>query len=127
MKKVIEKRKRKQDNIKLQRDQKRFFKTLEVDQTRERKMPEIEKFVKFWGGIWKKNKRTPNIEEVQRLLDEKFTVINEFGINTEKLTNEIQQKKGPDGSRNGWSTKLLVEKAKSGPKRFAECIQKDNL
>ena len=90
-------------------------------------MPEIEKFVKFWGGIWKKNKRTPNIEEVQRLLDEKFTVINEFGINKEKLTNEIQQKKGPDGSRNGWSAKRLVEKAKSGPKRFAECIQKDNL
>ena len=35
LEKFIEKRKRKQDNIKFQRDQKGFFKTLEGDQTRE--------------------------------------------------------------------------------------------
>ena len=34
LEKFIEKRKRKQDNIKFQREQKGFFKTLEGDQTR---------------------------------------------------------------------------------------------
>ena len=45
------KEKEKQDNIKFQRDQKDFFKTLEGDKTREGKMPEIEKFFKFCGGM----------------------------------------------------------------------------
>ena len=75
----LEKRKRKQDNIKFQRDQKAFFKILEGEQTQEGKMPEIEKFVKFWGGIWEKKERTPNIswmEEVKRLLVEKVTIMS---------------------------------------------------
>ena len=83
LEKCIEKRKRKKDNIKFQRDQKGFFKTLEGDQTREGRMPEIEKFVEFSGGIWEKNERTPNMpwmEEVKRLLSENVTVVNEFNI-----------------------------------------------
>ena len=40
-----------------QRDQKGFFRTLEEDGTRE--MPEMDKFVDFWGGIWERNERTP--------------------------------------------------------------------
>ena len=43
----IDKRKRRQDNIKFQRDQKGFFKTLVGGQTREGKMFGIEKLVKF--------------------------------------------------------------------------------
>ena len=43
----IDKRKRRQDNIKFQRDQKGFFKTLVARQTREGKMLGIEKLVKF--------------------------------------------------------------------------------
>ena len=42
---MYRKRKRNQHNIKFQRDQKGFFKTLQGDQTRKGKMPEIEKFV----------------------------------------------------------------------------------
>ena len=49
--KYMEKRRRKQDNIKFQRDQKGFFRTLEEDLTREGEMPEMDKFVDFWGGI----------------------------------------------------------------------------
>ena len=55
-------------------------------------MPQIEKFVKFSGGIWEKNEITPSMpwmEEVKRLLGEKVTVTNEFDIDTEKLTKEI--------------------------------------
>ena len=61
LEKCSEKRKRKQDNIKFHRDKRGFFKTLEGEQTREGKMPEIEKFVKFWGGIWEKNERIPSM------------------------------------------------------------------
>ena len=59
-------------------------------------MPEIEKFVEFWGGIWKKNERTPNMpwmEEVKRLFSENFTVVNEFNINSEGLKKEINKRK----------------------------------
>ena len=58
---MYRKRKRNQHNIKFQCDQKGFFKTLQGDQTRKGKMPEIEKFVELWGSIWKKNKRTQNM------------------------------------------------------------------
>ena len=50
--KCEEKRKRKQDNIMFQRDQKGFFRILEGEEAHEGEMPEMERFVKFWGGIW---------------------------------------------------------------------------
>ena len=79
-------------------------------------MPEIEKFVEFWGGIWEKNERTPNMpwmEKVKRLLGEKVTLINEFDFDTEKLTKEINKRKswtapGIDAVQNFWWKKLLV-------------------
>ena len=52
--KYMEKRRRKQDNIMFQHDQKGFFWTLEEDGTREGEMPEMDKFVDFWGGIWER-------------------------------------------------------------------------
>ena len=42
-----EKRRRKQDNIMFQRDQKGFFRTLEDEEAHEGGMPEMEKFVEF--------------------------------------------------------------------------------
>ena len=50
--KCEEKRKSKQDNIMFQRDQKGFFRILEGEEAHEGEMPEMERFVKFWGGIW---------------------------------------------------------------------------
>ena len=66
------------------------------------------------------------MEEVKRLPGEK-DVINYFDIDTEKLTKTNQQKQELDGPRDRWSTKILVEKASSGPKSLAGCIQEDNL
>ena len=132
LEKCIEKRKRKQDNIKFQRDQKGFFKTLEGDQTREGRMPEIEKFVEFWGGIWEKNERTPNMswmEEVKRLLSENVTVVNEFNINSEGLKKEISKRKswtapGIDGIQNFWWKKLVT--AQKALLKVFETIKLDN-
>ena len=67
--KYTEKRRRKQDNIMFQQDQKGFFLTLEEDGTREREMPEMDKFVDFWGGIWERKERTPYMpwkEEIKK-------------------------------------------------------------
>ena len=49
--KCEEKRSRKQDNIMLQQDQKGFFRTLEEEEAHEGEIPEMGKFVEFWGGI----------------------------------------------------------------------------
>ena len=40
----------------------------------------------------------PWMKEMKRLLDEKVTVINEFDIDTEKLTKEIKKRKSWTGS-----------------------------
>ena len=56
------------------RHQKGFFRTLKEEETHEEKMPEMEKFVEFWGGIWEREERTPNMpwmEEIRRQLNEK--------------------------------------------------------
>ena len=50
---------RKQDNVMFQCDQKGFFWTLEEDGAREGKMPEMDKFVDFCGGIWERKEQTP--------------------------------------------------------------------
>ena len=39
-----------------QLDQKGFFRTLEEEEAHGEEMPEIEKFVKFWGGIWERER-----------------------------------------------------------------------
>ena len=49
---------RKQDNIKFQRDQKGFLKTLEGQQISEGKKSAIEKFVNFWVAFGRKTKNT---------------------------------------------------------------------
>ena len=83
-------------------------------------MSEIEKFVKFWGGIWEKKEGIPNMpwmEEMKRLLGEKVTVINEFVIDTEKLTREINKRKSwtapaIDGVQNfRWKKLVAAQKA----------------
>ena len=55
-------------------------------------MPEMERFVDFWGGIWETEERTPNIpwmEEIRRELNEKINQVKEFNITFEKLKKEV--------------------------------------
>ena len=49
--KYVEKGNRKKDNIMFQKDQKSFSRTLEKVEKHEGEVPEMEKFVEFWGGI----------------------------------------------------------------------------
>ena len=89
----------KQDNIMLQRDQKRFFRTLEREEAQEGEMPEMEKFVEFWVGIWERDERTlymPWMEEIRRQLNEMVSQINQSNITFEKVKKEVAK-------RNGWA------------------------
>ena len=52
LEKYIEKRNRKTHNIMFQRDRKVFFRTLEAAENGEGEIPEMQRFVEFWGGIW---------------------------------------------------------------------------
>ena len=113
--KFIEKRKRKKDNIMFQQDQKSFYRTLEKVEKHEGEMPEMEKFVEFWGGIWEQNEPTPNMawmEEVKAELNEKANIVSEFGITEEKLRKETSKRKnwtapGVDGIKNFWWKKFI--------------------
>ena len=114
LEKCVEKRRRKLDNLMFQLDQKNFFRTLEADDKKEGEMPEMEKFVEFWGGIWEHNKSTPNkpwMEEVKRELSEKALIITEFRITDENLMREVAKRKnwtapGIDGIQNFWWKKF---------------------
>ena len=78
-----------------QQDQKGFFRMLEGEEANEGEMPEMEKFVMFWGGIWNREERTPNMpwmEEIRRQLNEKVNQVNEFNITFEKM--KVPKSKG---------------------------------
>ena len=106
--KCEEKQRRKQDNIMFQQDQKGFFRMLKVEEAHEGEMPEMEKFIEFWVGIWEREERTPNMpwmEEIRRQLNEKVKQVNEFNITFEKVKKEVAMKKrwaalGTDGIQN---------------------------
>ena len=103
-----------------QKDQKSFFQTLEKVEKHEGEMPEMERFVKFWGDIWEQNELTPSMpwmEEVKLELNEKANIVSEFGITEDKLRKETSKRKnwtapGVDGIQNFWWKKFIpVQKA----------------
>ena len=112
--KYVEKGNRKKDNIIFQKDQKSFSRTLEKVEKHEGEMPEMEKFVEFWGGIWEQNEPTPNMpwmEEVKAELSEKANIVSQFEITEEKLRKETSKRKnwtapGIDGIQNYWWKKF---------------------
>ena len=95
-------------------DQKGFFRTLESDITREGEMPDMDKLVEFWGGIWEQNEKTPNMpwmEKVKKELHEKVGVVSEFTITDESLKKEVAKRKNwtapvIDGIQNFWWKKF---------------------
>ena len=103
-----------------QQDQKGFFRTLEEEEAHEGEMSEMGKFVEFWGNIWEREERTPNMpwmEETRRQLNEKVNQVNEFNITFEKVKKEEAKRKvwtAPDidGIQNYWWENLgPVQKA----------------
>ena len=97
-----------------QKDQKSFFRMLEKIEKHEGEIPEMEKFVEFWGGIWEQNEPMPNMpwmEEVKAELSEKANIVSQFEITEEKLRKETSKRKnwtapGIDGIQNYWWKKF---------------------
>ena len=123
--KCEEKRSRKQD-IMFQRHQKGFFRTLEGEEAHEEEMPEMQKFVEFWGGIWERERerereeRTPYMpwmEEIRRQLNEKVSQV--------KSEERGNREKRMDSTRHRRNTELLVEKARTSPKSINKGIYKN--
>ena len=92
----------------------------------------MEKFVKFWGDIWEKDDRTPEMlwmKSVSRQLRDKITNVKEFNITEETLEKETKKRKnwtapGIDGIQNFWWKKL--KPARRGVKRAFEQIKDNN-
>ena len=98
-----------------QKDQKNFFRALEKVEKHEGEMPEMDKFVEFWGDIWEQNEPTPNMpwmEEVKAELNEKAKIVSQFEMTEEKLRREASKRKnwttpGIDGIQNFWWKKFI--------------------
>ena len=102
------------DNVNFERDQKNLFKKVEGGTKHVGKIPEMEKFVKFWADIWEKDDRTPEMpwmESVSRQLRDKIASVDEFNITVKTLEKETKKRKnwavpGIDGIQNFWRKKL---------------------
>ena len=93
----MEKRKRKLDNIMCRKDQKAFFRKFKKKSNQNRHMPEMDKFIEFWGGVWKRRENTlhmPWMEEVKMQLNAKVTSVNDFNISLETVRKEVAERKG---------------------------------
>ena len=96
------------DNNVFERDQKNVFKRIEDCTEYKGAMPEMDKVVKFWGGIWENDDRTPSMpwmEKIKEVLKEKITSVKEFDIKKNGLISEIKKKinwatPGVDGIQN---------------------------
>ena len=94
--KCEERRRRNQNRIMFQLDQKGLFRTVEGEKSHEGEIPEIEKFVEFCGGIWEREERIANMtwmKEILRHLNEKVNQINEFNITFKKVKKEVTKRK----------------------------------
>ena len=84
------------DNNIFERGQKNVFKNTEDSTKYEGAIPEMDKFMKFRGGIWEKDDGTPNlpwIEKMRKELKDKITIVKEFYIIEIGLISKIKKRK----------------------------------
>ena len=92
--KLIERGRRILDNANSERDQKNFFKKVEGGTEYVGQILEMKKLVKFWGDIWEKDDRKPEMpwmESVSEQLRHKITNVKEFNITEEILEKETKK------------------------------------
>ena len=77
-------------------NRKNLFKRIEDSTEYEGAIPEMDKYVKLWGGIWERDEHKPNLawkEKTRKEMNEKITSVKEFGITENGLNSEIKTKK----------------------------------
>ena len=102
------------NNRMFQEDEGLFYKKTEGSKQLEGKVPAMEKFEEFWGGIWEDNSKTPQrkwMNTISNKIAEKVTDVQDFSISEEKVYNTIKKRKnwsspGIDGVQNFYWKKL---------------------
>ena len=72
-----------------------LFPTLEAVEKREGDMPEMQRFVEIWGGIWEQIEPMQNLlwmEKVKAKLAERANLVSEFAITDENMKKEIPKR-----------------------------------
>ena len=96
LQRFIERGRQIMDNANYERDKKNFFKKVEGGTKHVGQIPEMAEFVKFWGHIWEKDDRTPEMpwmESVSKQLRDKITSVKEFNITVENHGKETKKGK----------------------------------
>ena len=96
--------------------------------------PEMDKFVKFWEGIWESHDRTlnmPCMEKTREELQKKIISVKEFDIIHNGLNSEITKRKswaapGVYGIQNFWWKRFSPEQKKL-KKAFGKIIDDNRL
>ena len=87
-----------------------FLKKVEGSTEYQGQIPEMDKFIEFWGSIWEKEESTPEMpwmDKVHEQLTEKVNSVKEFNITDKSLVTEIKKRKnwtapGIDGIQTFW-------------------------
>ena len=111
---MMVKGKRVKNNALFRKDERYFYRNVNRSESRAGKIPNIDQFVAFWGGLWETDKVTPSLpwmEEVAGKLKRMSIEVKEFDLTEEKLTEIIKKRKnwsspGIDGIQNYWWKKF---------------------
>ena len=114
LEKMMVKGKRVKNNALFRKDERYFYRNVNRSESRAGKIPNIDQFVAFWGGLWETEKVTPSLpwmEEVAGKLKGMSIEVKEFDVTEEKLTEIIKKRKnwsspGIDGIQNYWWKKF---------------------
>ena len=90
-----------------------FYRNTQGTKQLKGKVPEMEKFEEFWGGIWKDNTKTPQqkwMNTVAKKIGQKVTNVQKFTNHRKEVAPNSQETKELVCSRDRWSTEFLVEK-----------------
>ena len=74
-----------------------FHRKANIEKERKGKVPEMDKFVQFWAGIWEDETSTPHSRWMRRGAEKvraKATSVDELTINEKKLYADIVFKEG---------------------------------
>ena len=114
LEKMMVKGKRVKNNALFRKDERYFYRNVNRSESRAGKIPNIDQFAAFWGGLWETDKVTPSLpwmEEVAGKLKRMSIEVKEFDLTEEKLTEIIKKRKnwsspGIDGIQNYWWKKF---------------------
>ena len=115
------------DNNMFRDDQSKFYRSINTKQEQKGKVPNIDKFVNFWAGIWEDGTTTPHKEwmrTVAQKIREKVRDIVEIEISEESLHATVRKRKnwsssGIDGIQNYWWKKFIGAR-----KSMVQCMKR---